>query len=87
MKRLIISQFYYLFCGTLYLYMKNSAHFGFEVMACLSIFSVGYVCKHIWCRFGIAIGSRACRDLVVELLQYRALTEKLLAFRVFDKLQ
>lgn len=67
--------------------MKNSAHFGFEVMACLSIFSVGYVCKHIWCRFGIAIGSRACRDLVVELLQYKALTEKLLAFRVFDKLQ
>ena len=82
MKRLIISQFYYLLCGTLSLYMKNSAHFGFEVMTCSSIFSAGYVCKQIWCRFGIAIGSRACRDLVVELLQYRALIEKLLSFQV-----
>lgn len=57
--------------------MKNSAHFGFEVMTHSFVYSVGYVCKHIWCRFGIAIGSRACRALVVELLRYKALTEKL----------
>lgn len=60
--------------------MKNSAHFGFEVMTHSSVYSVGYVCKHIWCQFGIAIGSRACRALVVELLRYKALTEKRLAF-------